>query len=431
MKASVDCMDYSGLTFENDDLLDRKKLVSRVMSIINSQEILKKESESFVISLNAPWGTGKSFLVNMWKNWLLSAENIDNNYYVTYYNAWEHDDCEHPFSSLAYHISELELCNEDNKFVSDVKEKAKNFLKHCGVAILKDGIQKFIGETTAKIVAEGIDKAVDIKSSDYFDEYEAFLKRKKSFKCELKKLIPENGKLIIFIDELDRCRPNFAIETLEVVKHYFDIKDIVFIFSIDIMQLSYSISTMYGAGMDSMGYLRRFFDFMIKIPQPNIESYLRSQLYKNNTVKIDDDFVYKMIFLFNKLRLSLRDVDKIVNSFIVFLMYYKDEFRDLPEYHESLEIYLFFIILKNKFPTQYELILNGRYTLDKKIFFDDIVLENKFQIEGVILRLLKDIASDNAKIYGDKIIKDYKLFAHSDTEASFATYIEKTIEMID
>ena len=53
-------------------------------------------------------------------------------------------------------------------------------------------------------------------------------------------------RLLIFIDELDRCRPTFAIETLEVVKHFFNVPNVVFVFSLDMNQLQKSIKTIYG-----------------------------------------------------------------------------------------------------------------------------------------------------------------------------------------
>ena len=80
--------------------------------------------------------------------------------------------------------------------------------------------------------------------------------------------------MIFFIDELDRCRPNFAIELLEVIKHLFYIDNFIFIISIDKDQLSYSIANIYGHNMDTEGYLRRFFDLDYTLPRISSKEYI-------------------------------------------------------------------------------------------------------------------------------------------------------------
>ena len=84
------------------------------------------------------------------------------------------------------------------------------------------------------------------------------------FKIDMGLLLKEIGKekelpLFILIDELDRCRPNYAIELLENIKHIFDIPGIVFIVATDSKQLSHSINAVYGSKFASEKYLKRFF----------------------------------------------------------------------------------------------------------------------------------------------------------------------------
>ena len=76
------------------------------------------------------------------------------------------------------------------------------------------------------------------------------------------------GKVIILVDELDRCRPIYAIELLERVKHLFDTEGIVFVLGVDRKQLSHSVKALYGATFDAAGYLRRFIDIDYKLPLP-------------------------------------------------------------------------------------------------------------------------------------------------------------------
>jgi predicted KAP-like P-loop ATPase len=83
------------------------------------------------------------------------------------------------------------------------------------------------------------------------------------------------------VDELDRCRPTYAIQTLELVKHLFNVPGLIFIFALDIEQLSHSVQTVYGQNMDAQGYLCRFFD------------YFMMMTYETNR-NLVDEFVYRL-----------------------------------------------------------------------------------------------------------------------------------------
>lgn len=65
----------------------------------------------------------------------------------------------------------------------------------------------------------------------------------------LASLLAERGnRLVIFIDELDRCKPTFAIQLLERIKHYFSNDQITFVFSVNTTELQHTIKQYYGTG---------------------------------------------------------------------------------------------------------------------------------------------------------------------------------------
>ena len=78
---------------------------------------------------------------------------------------------------------------------------------------------------------------------------------------------------MFIIDELDRCRPTFAIELLERVKHIFDVPNIVFVFGINRAELVKSLESIYGE-IDAGTYLRRFFDMEFVLPEPTAREVL-------------------------------------------------------------------------------------------------------------------------------------------------------------
>lgn len=75
--------------------------------------------------------------------------------------------------------------------------------------------------------------------------------------------------LVVFIDELDRCRPDYAVRMLERVKHFFDVNGIVFVIASDGKNLPAAVNSQYGSGLDSEEYLRKFFDYEYMLPEPN------------------------------------------------------------------------------------------------------------------------------------------------------------------
>lgn len=86
--------------------------------------------------------------------------------------------------------------------------------------------------------------------------------------------IEENqSNLLVFVDELDRCRPDYAISYLETIKHVFDVKGIVFILAVDRAQLECSAKAAFGAELDFPEYFRKFIHREVNFPQPTIDSY--------------------------------------------------------------------------------------------------------------------------------------------------------------
>lgn len=130
----------------------------------------------------------------------------------------------------------------------------------------------------ANIFNEGIDKLSDEEIKTIFDDYNQYYNRREIMREKLTELIPNHGKLWIFIDELDRCRPDFAVKTMEIIKHFFDITNVVFVFSVDLEQLSKTIQKVYGIGIDTDAYLRKFFDFIYNLTSPDLENMYQKRI---------------------------------------------------------------------------------------------------------------------------------------------------------
>lgn len=119
-------------------------------------------------------------------------------------------------------------------------------------------LDNFAEEAMAEFVGKSL--------SDAVDSYTAEKKLINSFRINLSSALSaidideQQRKLIIIVDELDRCKPTYAIQLLERVKHLFDLENVIFIVALDKQQLGISLGAVYGAGIDANEYLRRFFD---------------------------------------------------------------------------------------------------------------------------------------------------------------------------
>ena len=87
------------------------------------------------------------------------------------------------------------------------------------------------------------------------------------------------------IDELDRCRPIYAVELLEVAKHLFSVPGVIFVPAINRSELAHSIRSLYGDGFDAEGYLHRFFDVDFQLPDPDRKAFISAML---DSMQIDE-----------------------------------------------------------------------------------------------------------------------------------------------
>lgn len=258
------------------DSLKRKESVDILSAFIAST------NGPLVLAVNAPWGMGKTTFIKMW------MQNLTNNKFKCFYfNAWENDFSDDALVSL---IGEIEGGIENLILDPETKGKAKKYFLQAkklsaslikkslpitikvataGALELEDFTEKSLADLTEKIAKDKIDKYESDKKS-----ISHLRKKLTEFSAELVGAKNGNGgPLIFFIDELDRCRPTYAIELMEKAKHLFSVQNIIFVLSVDKDQLGHSVRSVYGAGMDVDGYLRRFVDIEYHLPSPNVSEF--------------------------------------------------------------------------------------------------------------------------------------------------------------
>ena len=236
----------------SDDLLARKDVAGRLTNLVATQK------PPLSISLHGEWGTGKTFLLKRWKR---DLEN--QGFKAIYFNAWEDDFCDDPLLAILGQLSD--------SFKDDDFRKLAQQLISAGLRLLKNNAQTLLTKHV------GVTAETDANERNLLEEYIDVGATRDKLKARLKEqsgsvFIETTHPLVFIIDELDRCRPTFAIELLERVKHIFDVPYLVFVFGINRDELCKSLSSIYGA-IDTDVYLRRFFDFGFHIQEVESQAF--------------------------------------------------------------------------------------------------------------------------------------------------------------
>ncbi|MBH0037468.1 KAP family P-loop NTPase fold protein [Pseudoalteromonas sp. SWN166] len=293
---------------------------------------IKGEHDGFVLNLNGAWGTGKTEFLRR-----LYTHLTNEGHPTIYIDAWESDFSEVPLSVVASElINQLSIINHN---IGSDLDKLKGFLGKAlkGVVIAGAGLatkhlvdDSAAGREVVKTFFETSPKdfLTSIKK-DHEEQVEAIKSIRKELGLLAEVLERNHDKklpVIVLIDELDRCRPNYAIEMLEVIKHFFTTKNFVFVVATDTTQLQESIRSVYGSNFDSNTYLKRFFNREAKLAEPDHEHYLglndfsfdyltgKVEIYpvlensQNNTIAQYIEWMAKVYDL------SLRDLDQLIDK---------------------------------------------------------------------------------------------------------------------
>lgn len=294
-----------------NDNLGNQEYLSSIIRLISNIE------DNQVICLDGDWGVGKTFLVkqliylichynegtNANKFKIVEDEkemlkDICNKNLVFYYNAWQNDDHNDPFSSIIYNV-----LNEYPKYKNKVTNK---FDKTEGFKEFLDILTKVLSNNFlhADLEAKNIEK---IKTfNDLTTEINTYEEKKKLFE-QLINGILENKRMVLVIDELDRCNPRFATRILEVIKHFYNMNNMTIIIVSNNKELQSTIKQQYGQEFSAYNYLNRFYDYIITIGNDRSVKYSKS--YLNFSVKpfLSHNVFYAMV---EKYRFTLRDCNR-------------------------------------------------------------------------------------------------------------------------
>ena len=220
------------------DRLDRQGRVEALCGLIERIE------SSAVIAVDGPFGSGKSVFVGM-----CAAHLRNRKVAVAEFNAWQQSHSRWPLIDL----------------VSALGSDATLVERLVGIAVNLVWRTAKVG-TRGLLDRDDFDKREDAAR---FDEWKQIEEKRAEFREALTEVAAgANGKLVVVIDELDRCLPRHALDLLDVVRHLFDVPGVVVVFGINQSELCQRIKSLFGPECDADVYLRRFVDLTVDLPDP-------------------------------------------------------------------------------------------------------------------------------------------------------------------
>lgn len=244
-----------------DDILGRKSISKQLSDLVERIE------DPIVLALDDKWGSGKTYFL---KRWVAGHREENGGSAVTvYFDAFESDYLSDPLVSIITAVSER------------IPEKQQSTLKKWKTVATKLakptlGIALSLATFGAK---EHLDEIGDVLADAASSEakgvvqtlWDAEKERKdavKTFKELLVELTEdEAAPIVIVVDELDRCRPDYALSVLEIIKHFFAVPKVHFILGVNSAALENSVKARYGSDIDAERYLRKFINVSFSLPR--------------------------------------------------------------------------------------------------------------------------------------------------------------------
>lgn len=210
-------------------------------------EVVRSAGErGAIILLDGEWGSGKTAFVTM-----AAAHLKIQGVRVAEFNAWRQGYTEMPLADLVAAISK----QVDRSKIAAVKKAAGNALVHF-----------------SKVTSRGIVDPDAMRDSklDMLEEWNSIEKAVGEFRNQLQLTASsDDDPLVVIIDELDRCSPDYAIDVLKTVRHLFDVPSVVVVLALNLEELCHTVQSIFGPKFTAHRYLRRFADQYVLLTKPD------------------------------------------------------------------------------------------------------------------------------------------------------------------
>ena len=308
---------------------------------------IKSCNTPMTIAVQGDWGTGKTSIMTMIKNELKNLKNLN----LVWFNTWQ-------FSQ--FNLGDKLPLTMLNKLVNEVSnnKESENFkyIKKAMVGVA-DAILGHISGGALEV-----SKFLD----DEENLFEAIEKLKESFQKLVNEKAGDEGRVIIFIDDLDRIEPERAVELLEVLKIFLDCEKCIFVLAIDYSVVTRGVKIKYGNDF-SEGKGKSFFDKIIQVPfkmpvgSYDISLYVK-KCFEDIEMEVEEETLPQYINLIkHSIGNNPRSMKRLFNSFLLL-----SNISDSEILEDSLNRQILFALLCMQ--SSYELIYN--YIIEKRLDLD-------------------------------------------------------------
>lgn len=324
--------------FDKHDKLDRKPMAQKLSNLVENVD------DPLVIALDGGWGSGKSVFLKCWVGEHLKRHRDKTT--TLYFDAFEHDYLDDPLivltGALAERLKESGRKPAALKKLKTAAFKIAPMAARLGLAAVTAGGTEIAGALGDAIIhqsAENVEKAAEA----YWKREDGRRAAMAQFREALTSLTKpdENGdpqqKLVIVIDELDRCRPDYALQMLEVIKHFFATPGVHFVLGTNMQELANSVRARYGDRVDAERYLHRFVQITMPMPsasenRPSERAAVKHFGVITDALEINSDiwriFNQYLLTINQAQDLTLRDVERLATLMVITPTQYNENNRE-------------------------------------------------------------------------------------------------------
>ena len=321
---SIGEVGFDGTDSENRPL-DRlgRKPVGKQLS-----DLLERVEQPLVVALDGGWGSGKSHFLKLW----VGAHHLEfgGKAKVIYFDAFEHDFLDDPLVGLVDALEKGRSSHRKSRLSIDEIKKWAIPLSKVGARVGLAAATAGLSELAAPIVDVALSKtadAVNQKLDSIWNAEAGRIAAMSKFRYSLQELTKEDGrhdqpgKLVFIVDELDRCRPDYALSLLEIIKHLFAVENVHFVLGVNLDSLENSVRVRYGAEADARTYLRKFISVSMTFPSSRSTRNLASwEVYFDSLVadmrlptKLSECMKLNLQLYGRGHTISLRDVQRVAS----------------------------------------------------------------------------------------------------------------------
>ncbi len=270
-----------------------------------------------------------------------------------------------------------------------------------------------------------------------------FKKELASFAKSLSNYESKKPPLVFFVDELDRCKPDFSLALLERIKHIFSVDGVVFVLGIDRGQIEQSVKSVYGQEMDEDGYLRRFIDYRFQLLEPSAEKFSQflferfnmwEALKERRDPREDRDTLIRVFSkLARKHKFSLRKIEQSFTEMNLVI-------RTVPSNKLLFPEMLAFLAALKNYSTRDYLHLRNNMSYERLNKFVDVIkkdfdLTDRYDFR-ILARIHANLILDYLDRYNDSreyewAIKDLQANLAEDTSPDIKTYSTQVLQSIE